>query len=76
MATIITNTNQLTANKWYAIGLEDETGCIDWSKAPIYFYAGNGEWRDDAQEDVREVWDTFLQLPVGINGADAFCAQS
>ena len=76
MTSIITNASDLVSGKWYAIGLEDETGCIDWAGAPIHFYAGDGKWRDDAGEDVREVWDTFLQLPVGINGADAFCAQS
>jgi hypothetical protein len=82
MLTIITDVKDLIPGKWYAIACKTdncpvpETAPYDWGGAPIHRYEGDGEWTNEYDEAVYEVWDTDLQMYAGINSADAYMPQS
>lgn len=71
---VITEPAALTPG-WYCIGFKDEFGNIDWGGAPIYRYLGDGCWEDESGESVDSFWDTFLQVYVATNAADAYLRQ-
>lgn len=75
MITIITNKSELVAGKWYAIGIEDLDGNIDWGGAPIYRYEGNDEWTNDSGSDVEYTLCVWTQVEIHISDADAFMPQ-
>lgn len=76
MSTAISNANELTADKWYAVGFRNDDGEIEWGGAMLYKYLGNGYWVDEDGEEVKTTFDPCLQLYVSPNGADAYMVQS
>lgn len=66
----------LTPGNWYAVGIENLDGEINWGGMPIHKYEGDGQWSDDYREPVEEVWDAGIQMSVSINAADAYMVQS
>lgn len=72
---IITDSKELVEGKWYAIGLKDLHGEIDWGGAPIYRYEGNDEWTNDSGSDVEYTLDVWTQVSIHISDADAFMPQ-
>lgn len=60
---------------WYCVGFENEEGDINWGGSPIYHYVGDGCWEDDDGNAVDYFFDTFLQLNVSTDAADAYLPQ-
>jgi hypothetical protein len=73
---IVTKLKDLQPGKWYAIGLEDENGNIDWDGAPLYKYEGEGIWTADDGEPAGMIWDAYLDMPISIRYADAYMLQA
>src|SRR5215208_5272987 len=51
MTNQITNPDDLEVGRWYAIGFANEDNVIEWWKAPLCRYEGNGEWTAEDNED-------------------------
>lgn len=68
--------NKLIAGKWYAIGIANLDGDINWGGAPLFRYEGEGCWASEEGEPVETVWDVAFQTEVGINSADAYQLQA
>lgn len=66
---------QLEPGRWYAVGMGDEEGRIDWASAPLLRYEGAGCWSDEAGE-VEEVFDPFLQAHIPPSAAEQLVEQN
>jgi hypothetical protein len=66
---------QLTPGKWYALGIENLEGRIEWGGARLARYDGEGCWSDEDGE-VAEIWDAMLQAWIPPGAADQFAEQS
>jgi hypothetical protein len=76
MTNQITNPDDLEVGRWYAIGFANEDNIIEWWKAPLCRYEGNGEWTAEDNEDYTDpIFDSGSEVNVGINQADAFMLQ-
>lgn len=73
---IITDTKNLTAGRWYAIGIKNLSEKIEWGCAPLGKYLGDGCWSDDEGEPLETTWDVTLQVQISINDADAYMLQA
>lgn len=73
---VITNPQDLTAGKWYALGVENDDGAINWAGAMLARYDGDGCWSDENDEPVDGLFDPVLQCMVGMGSADGYVVQS
>jgi predicted lipoprotein with Yx(FWY)xxD motif len=60
---------------WYALGIEDEEGDINWDTAPLYNFIGDHTWVDEAGNIIDGFWDNLLQVKVSMFAADAYLPQ-
>jgi hypothetical protein len=71
----LTEEHELTPGKWYALGIRDLDGAIDWGGARLLRYDGEGCWSDEDGE-VERLWDPFCAAWVAPAAADEFVVQS
>jgi hypothetical protein len=65
----------LTPGKWYALGISNEEGVIEWGGARLARYDGDGCWSDEDGE-IERIWDPLLQTYIAPGAAEEFAEQS
>jgi hypothetical protein len=73
--TIHIDESQLTPGKWYALGLGNAEGLIEWGGARFARYEGDGCWSDEDGE-IERIWDPLLQAWIEPGAADQFALQA
>lgn len=73
MTTIVTDTKQMQAGKWYAVGWKREGGEMQWDQ--LIRYEGDGCFSNDDGEEIESLFDPVLQTRVAVDAADAYAQQ-